>query len=53
LLSAAQLGAREVLERDLEQARRGLDCRTQKPLPRADIAIALAQLGATLDTLLR
>jgi len=52
-LSAAQLGAREVLAHDLVAARQALACRAQKPLPRADIALALAQLGATLDALLR
>ena len=53
LLSPSQLVAREVLAQDLEQARRALDCVAQRPLPRADITIALAQLGAKLDSLLR
>jgi hypothetical protein len=53
VLSPSQLAAGEVLRHDLEQARQALACGEQAPAPRADIAIQLALLRATLDALLR
>jgi hypothetical protein len=52
-LSPTQLSEGEVLRSDLEQARQALSCGELAPLPRADIAVQLAQLRATLDALLR
>jgi len=52
-LTPSELGAREVLQSDLRAAREALACVELKPLPRADVVVALAQLAATLDGLLR
>ena len=53
VLGASELGSREVLRRDLEQARQALACGEQAPVPRADIVLQLALLRAAIDALLR
>jgi hypothetical protein len=52
-LTASELATREVLQSDLRTARQALSCVEVEPAPRADIAVALAQLSAALDALLR